>query len=101
MEIGTVWKGKIIAADQSNPVIWELDPTSFIDDDFKPQTRVVTGGLSMRNRAFIPNYAFRVTASLGLPEVPLTVPATEPTVLLETSDDQGNSYQSHGCHSVL
>lgn len=96
MEIGTVWQGRIIAADQSNPVIWELDPTSFIDDDFKPQTRVVTGGLSMRNRAFIPNYAFRITASLGLPEVPLTAPATEPTVLLETSDDQGNSYQSHG-----
>ncbi len=96
MEIGTTWKGKIIAADQSNPTIWELNPLSFIDDDYKPQTRVVSGALSMRNRAMIPNYAFRVTASLGVPEVPLTAPATEPTVTLEISDDQGKTYQSMG-----
>lgn len=96
MEIGTVWKGKIIAADQQNATIWELDPLNFIDDDYKPQIRRVTGALSMRNRAFIANYAFRITASLGQPDVPLTAPATVPTVTLETSDDQGSSYQTHG-----
>ncbi len=96
MEIGTTWKGKVIAADQSNPTIWEMDPTSFIDDGYKTQTRVVTGALSMRNRAFIPNYAFRVTASLGTPDVAGTLPATDPSVLLEISDDQGKSYQSMG-----
>jgi hypothetical protein len=96
MEIGTVWKGRIIAADQAEPTLWELDPLSFIDDDFKPQTRVVTGALSMRNRAMIPNYAFRITASLADVDVPLTLPETEPTITLEISDDQGKTFQSMG-----
>jgi len=96
MEIGTTWKGDIIAADQSNPIIWKLDPESFIDDDFKPQVRKVSGGLSMRNRAFITNYSFRITASLGTPAVPVTAPPTSPAVRLRYSDDNGASYIDAG-----
>ncbi len=96
MEIGTTWKGDIIAADRQNPVIWRLDPTSFLDDDYKTQTRKVTGGLPVRGRDFIGNYAFRLTASLGTPTVPLTAPATIPEVELLTSDDQGKTFFSHG-----
>ena len=96
MEIGTTWRGDIIAADQQNPIIWRLDPESFIDDDFKPQTRKVTGGLAMRQRAFIANYSFTVTASMGVPEVPLTLPATIPTVRLRFSDDQGKTFFDAG-----
>ncbi len=92
MEIGTTWRGDVIAADQSNPIIWRLDPESFIDDDFKPQIRKVTGGLAMRQRAFIANYAFRVTASLGTPAVPLTAPPTVPVVTFRYSDDQGKTF---------
>lgn len=92
MEIGTTWRGDIIAADQNNPIIWRLDPESFIDDDFKPQVRKVTGGLAMRQRAFIANYAFRVTASLGTPAVPATLPATVPVVTFRYSDDQGKTF---------
>lgn len=96
MEIGTTWRGDVIAADQQNPVIWKLDPDSFLDDDFKPQTRKVTGGLSLRQRAFIPNYSFQVVASMGVPGVPNTAPATEPVVRLRFSDDQGNTFFDAG-----
>lgn len=96
MEIGTTWKGKIIAADQSEPIIYEIDPTSFLDDGFKTQIRVVTGALSMRQRTFISNYAFRVTASLGEPDVALTAPATLPTVNLSYSDDNGKTFLDAG-----
>lgn len=100
MEIGTTWRGDIIAADQQNPIIWRLDPESFIDDDFKPQTRKVTGGLAMRQRAFIANYSFTVTASMGVPEVPLTAPATVPTVTLRFSDDQGKTFFDAGSRTL-
>lgn len=92
MERGTTWKGDVIAADKQNAIIWRLDPTSFIDDDYKAQTRVITGGLALRQRTFIQNYAFRVTASVGVTAVPTTDPETLPTVLLEYSDDQGNTF---------
>ncbi len=96
MEIGTTWRGDIIAADQSNPTIWRLDPTSFIDDDYKSQTRAVTGGLAMRQRTFIPNFSFRLTASLGEPDVPGTLPVTIPTVTLSYSDNQGKTFVNAG-----
>ena len=96
MELGTTWKGKIIAADQSEPIIYQLTPGSFLDDGFKTQTRVVTGGLAMRNRTFIANYSFRVTASLGQPDVGPTLPETQPIVNLSFSDDQGRTFQDAG-----
>lgn len=92
MELGVTWRGDVIAADQSNPTLWRLDPTTFIDDGFKTQTRVVTGGIAMRGRTFPQNYAFRVTASVGEPEVANTIPETLPTVQLSYSDDQGKTF---------
>lgn len=100
MELGTTWKNKVIAGDQSNPIIWELDPSSFLDDGFKPQTRKVTGGYPLRQRTFLSNYAFRITASLGQPDVPLTAPATEPTVQLRFSDDAGRSFTDAGTVTI-
>lgn len=100
MEIGTTWRGDVIAADQQNPIIWRLNPDSFIDDDFKPQTRKVTGGLSMRQRAFIANYSFTAVASMGTPEVPNTAPATLPTVSLRFSDDQGKTFFDAGSRTL-
>ncbi len=41
---------------------------------------------------FITNYSFSLTASLGKPDVPLTVPITLPTVKLSFSDDQGKTF---------
>lgn len=100
MERGVTWKGEVIAADRENPVIWRLDPTSFIDDDYKTQTRVVTGGLAVRNRVFPAVNAFRLTASKGQFDVANTVPATEPTVQLEYSDDQGKTYSDAGTVTI-
>lgn len=96
MEIGTTWHGKTIAADQSQPIIYALNPTSFIDDGFKTQIRRVTGGVSMRGRDFPANYAFRITASLGEPDVADTLPATSPVINLSYSDDQGKSFVDAG-----
>lgn len=101
MEIGTTWKGRIIAADQANAVIWALEPRSFLDDDFKPITRRVSGGLSLRQRLFIENYAFRITASLGKFDLPTTVPATIPTVGLRVSDDQGHTWFDAGTLTLV
>lgn len=94
MEIGTTWQGKIIAADQQNPIIWELTPKSFIDDDFKAQIRVATGALPVRQRTFTAVYAVTLTASVGKVTVPDTVPATIGEVTLSYSDDQGVSFVS-------
>ncbi len=96
VENGTTWKTNIIGSDQSNPIIWEVDPNSFLDDDFKPITRIVTGGIPLRLRTFAANYSFRIVASLGRPDVPVTAPPTVPTVTLEYSDDQGETYVSAG-----
>ncbi len=100
MENGTVWRGKIIAADRQNPIAWELDPSSFIDDDFKPQTRKSTGSISTRMRQFIPNYGFTITASKGESDVPLTAPPTLATVQLRFSDDQGRTFVDAGTITV-
>jgi len=86
MEYGLVWKDKIIAADQSNPVIWAVKFDGFLDDDFKPITRVVTGALSSRNRDFVGVYGFRLTASVGQPS------EVDATISLRYSDDQGRTF---------
>lgn len=101
MEIGTTWKGKVIAADQAEPIIYELDPNSFLDDGFKTQTRKVTGGLAVRQRTFIANYAFRITASLGEPDVGATLPVTPPTINLSFSDDQGKTFVNAGDVTII
>lgn len=99
MEVGVVWKGMVVAGDRLNAQIWRLAPETFLDDGFKNQIRRVTGSLSVRNRTFVPNYAFRVTVSPGDPEVANTIPVRQPTLTLRYSDDQGNTYVSAG--SVL
>ena len=100
MHVGLNWRGNVIAGDTADPVIWQLDPSSFIDDDFRAQTRIVTGGLATRTRDFIPNYAVRITGSMGETEVPLTVPATTTSIELEYSDDQGKTFVSAGVVEV-
>ncbi len=101
MDRGLTWKGDVIAADRENAVIWRLDPTSFIDDDFKTQTRVVTGGVAIRGRDHPSNYSVYLTASKGNFDVGQTLPATLPTIRLEYSDDQGQTYQDAGTVTIV
>lgn len=101
MENGIQWGLDIIGGDQSNAIIWKLDPNSFIDDDYKPQTRRVTGALALRNREFIPNYALRLSSSQGVVEIPTTVPATVAYVQLRYSDDQGKTWTDAGTIDVI
>ena len=100
MERGVTWKGDIIAADHENPIIWRLDPTSFIDNDFKNQTRVTTGGIALRGRDMPAHNAMYLTASKGQFDVASTLPATSPTVELEYSDDQGKTFTSAGVVTI-
>lgn len=92
MELGVTWKGDIIAGDQQNPIIWRLTPDAFLDDGFKVQKRRVTGVIPVRQRDFISCFAFRLTASVGKVDVPITAPATVGKVTLSYSDDQGVTF---------
>jgi hypothetical protein len=95
MQAGLTWNKQVVALDQGNPTIWYLDPSSALDDGIKPITRVATGGLPARNRNFIPNGAFRITISGG---VPTEDPAT---VTLEISDDAGNTFSNVGSQPLV
>ncbi len=101
MEIGTTWKGKVVAGDQAEPTIWEMTPNIFLDDGFKAITRIATGGVSIRQREVAPNYAFRITASMGEPVLPITAPVTNPTITLAISDDQGKTFQDMGSLTLI
>ncbi len=96
MERGITWKGDVIAADRENAVIWKLNPGSFIDNDFKSQTRKVSGAIALRGTQKVPNFDFRITASTGKFDVASTLPATVPSVTLSVSDDQGNTFTDMG-----
>lgn len=50
MENGVVWNGEVYAGDNANATLWKLDPESYLDDDFRTITRVVTGGIPAEGR---------------------------------------------------
>jgi hypothetical protein len=89
MEGGLAWKGEVFAADNINPIIWRLNPHSGIDDDFRPMTRFVTGFVPHMERSYLSNYAFRVTASLGVPDDPDTA-----ELKFSFSDDSGKTFSA-------
>lgn len=89
MERGITWENTTIAADSLNPNIWRLDPHSGLDENFRPMTREVTGLINHRDRNWLPNYAARITASLGEPDDPLTA-----TLSFSFSDDGGHTFST-------
>lgn len=100
MERGITWKGDVIAADREAAVLWRLDPTSFIDDDFTTQERRISGALSLRGNQKVPNFDFRLTASVGEFDVANTAPPTLPILKLSVSDDQGRTFQDRGTITI-
>lgn len=91
---GISWRGETIGADEQNPLIYQMNPLSFEDDGYKRIKRTVTGGLSVRQRTFIPVYAFRITGSVGEPSM------TDATINLRYSDDQGRTYIDAGSLTI-
>lgn len=82
-EQGLVWNSRIIAGDNQNGILWEIDPETMVDDDFRPITRVVTGLLPQSGRNTTTVGGLWITASVGYPA------AAEPLVNLRFSDKYG------------
>lgn len=109
--IGTNWLGmakttadrlygtNVVCGDNTLGILWMLDPTQGYDDDTSGSaqitfTRYVNGYLPMRMRETQSNAAVYVTLDLGAPSI------TGATITLRTSDDNGNTYYSHGSNTI-
>lgn len=93
-ENGVEWNSEIYVGDNTLPVLWKLDVDAFLDDDFRPIKRVVTGG--------IPATA-RETLRSGM----LVLSATKQSdvdedayVQLSISDDGGFTYKDRDALAV-
>lgn len=89
----------VVCGDDTEGVLWILDPTAGQDDDPTtgdpvPFTRTVTGGVSLASRETVPCGAVQVGLSLGNPAL------TGATISLRTSDNAGHSWTSHGSITV-
>lgn len=64
---GTMWRGRILVADETRPIIWELDPAASYDEDNVSLQieRVVTGFQPLRGSHAVRQGALRATASVG------------------------------------
>lgn len=85
-EQGLVWNARIVAGDNQNGILWEVDPETMVDDDFRPITRVVTAILPQAARKTTTVGGVWITASVGFPT------AADPLVNLRFSDDYGNTW---------
>ena len=85
-EHGIDWNGGVYFGDNSLPILWRMEPDSFLDDDFRLITRTVTGVLPASGRA---------TTSAGMFVLDVTREAeavdnqSVPYVQLFVSDDGG------------
>lgn len=81
----------VIVGDDSFGVLWVLDPEKGADDTLYgdeevPFQRTATGQMIAKDRNAVPIYSVDLSASSGSPYV------QENEILLEYSDDQGNTY---------
>lgn len=86
---GVMWKGRILAADVSAGKIWELDPSSSLDEGTTEIERAVTGFQAIRGRNSYRQGSLRLTASVGAPS------ADPATVQMRFSDDGGNTWSGY------
>ncbi len=88
--VGTNWgsEDRIIAGDRQNPIVWIIDPETFIDEGYKPIKRTVTAIIPQSGFGWKTHDRVQLYASVGSPS------AAAPTVELTYSDDQGVTYTS-------
>lgn len=85
---GTMWgTQRIVGGDFISSSIWEMQPAAGMDNDTVDIIHVVTGGLTKRSRVYSSLEAVRLNCAFG--QLADTVDAT---VLLEFSDDQGQTF---------
>lgn len=80
---GTMWNKRIVGGDTDTPQIWEMSPSSMLDNGVTPIVHITTGGLVKRTRTYTSQAALRLAVSTG------QLDANGATVLMEFSDDQG------------
>lgn len=83
---GTMWDQRIVGGDTNTPQIYEMSPSSMMDNDTVPITHVTTGGFVKRTRVYTDVAAVRLSVSTG------DLDENGATVLLEFSDDQGDTW---------
>jgi hypothetical protein len=89
MRNGTTWKKETVALDFSNPIVWKLDPSSQLDEDWKDIEHVVTAMHQFRFRKARRQDALRVTASVGQLGEDASV------LKLRFSDDLGQTWSDY------
>jgi len=62
MHRGIMWKGRVIACDIGDPIVWELDPHSFLDQHSIIMPRAVTAHQPLRGSHGKRQGSFRITA---------------------------------------
>ncbi len=92
---GTMWNQRIVGGDTDTSQIWEMSPSSMLDNNVTPIVHVSTGGLIKRTRTYTSLSAVRLSVSVG--QLDETNGAT---VLLEFSDDQGETWTTMDTKSL-
>jgi hypothetical protein len=95
MHRGIMWNGRIIAADETAPIIYELDPDAVVDQGILPIEHAVTGGLPARSLAGKRVDSFRLAASVG------KLGVDGATMRLRFSDDFGNTWSAYRSYDLL
>jgi hypothetical protein len=83
---GVMWGLRIMGGDMLYPYLYELDPNQTLDEEWRPITHVVTGGIPLRGRYNVGVSNFTLTASVA------TLQSVGENVTLNFSDDNGNTW---------
>lgn len=83
---GTMWKGRVLAADAELGKVWEIDANADMDEGVSQIQRVVTGFQAMRGKASVRLGSFRLTATVGEPSM------VGAAVELRYSDNEGETW---------
>ena len=91
MKNGMIWHSakKVLAGDISNGTVYELDLTSFLDNDFRPVIYEVNGVLFATDIGFHRQYALRLMGSAGR-----TADLEAPVLNMKFSDDNGATWSN-------
>lgn len=88
MRDGLRWgeSGRVVGADSTTDIVWELIPDATLDEGFRSITHVVTGGVVTRSRVHLGVEAVRVAGSIG------TLGEGSTVFKMRFSDDGGNTW---------
>ena len=95
-ENGIEWNNEVYFGDNTGPTLWKLDPDSYLDDDFRLITRVVTGGIPAEARETIRTgmFVLSVTKQGEIDD------ESTPSVQLSLSADGGFSWNDRDAITI-